>query len=165
VSELTIALCPGSFDPVTNGHINIFERSAKIFDHLIVAVFNNIRKESFFSIEERLELLRESTGHIKNITIDAFDGLLADYVKDKKAGIVVRGLRDQNDFFYETSQMLMLRRMAPNVESVYLMSEHRYSYVSSSAIRELVNFQGNIEGLVPICVEKAIKEKYARKND
>ncbi|WP_196592828.1 pantetheine-phosphate adenylyltransferase [Pectinatus sottacetonis] len=156
---MTIALCPGSFDPVTNGHINIFERAAGIFDHLIVAVFNNIRKTPFLTIEDRLSLLQESTRHINNITIDAFDGLLADYVKDKKADIVVRGLRDQNDFFYETAQMIMLKRMVPDVEMVYLMSEHKYSYVSSSAIRELVRFKGNIEGLVPDCVEKTIKEK------
>ncbi|TCS76690.1 pantetheine-phosphate adenylyltransferase [Pectinatus cerevisiiphilus] len=157
---MTTALCPGSFDPVTNGHINIFERTAKIFDQVIVAVFNNIRKDSFLPIQERLELLRSSTAHIKNITIDSFDGLLADYVTAKNADIVVRGLRDQNDFFYETSQMLMLKRMAPQVESVYLMSEHQYSYVSSSAIRELVNFHGDIKGLVPRCVEKAVKAKF-----
>lgn len=157
---MTIALCPGSFDPVTNGHINIFERASGIFDQVIVAVFNNIKKQSFLSIQERLELLRISTAHIENITIDAFDGLLADYATAKNAGIVVRGLRDQNDFFYETSQMLMLKRMAPQVESVYLMSEHRYSYVSSSAIRELVAFHGDIRGLVPDCVADAVKAKF-----
>lgn len=157
---MTIALCPGSFDPVTNGHINIFERAAKMFDHLIVAVFSNVRKKPFLTIEERLDLLKKSTSHIENITIDAFDGLLADYAKDKKADIIVRGLRDQKDFIYETSQMLMIKHMAPNVEMVYLMSEQRYSYVSSSAIRELVNFHGDIKGLVPTCVENAIIEKF-----
>lgn len=157
---MTIALCPGSFDPVTNGHINIFERAAKMFDHLIVAVFSNVRKKPFLTIEERLDLLKKSTSHIENITIDAFDGLLADYAKDKKADIIVRGLRDQKDFTYETSQMLMIKHMAPNVEMVYLMSEQRYSYVSSSAIRELVNFHGDIKGLVPTCVENAIIEKF-----
>lgn len=157
---MTIALCPGSFDPVTNGHINIFERAAKMFDHLIVAVFSNVRKKPFLTIEERLDLLKKSTSHIENITIDAFDGLLADYAKDKRADVIVRGLRDQKDFIYETSQMLMIKHMAPNVEMVYLMSEQRYSYVSSSAIRELVNFHGDIKGLVPTCVENAIIEKF-----
>ncbi len=157
---MAIALCPGSFDPVTNGHINIFERAAKMFDHLIVAVFSNIRKRPFLTIEERVDLLKKSTSHIENITIDAFDGLLADYAKEKKADIIVRGLRDQKDFIYETSQMLMIKHMAPNMEMVYLMSEQRYSYVSSSAIRELVNFHGDIKGLVPPCVENAIIEKF-----
>lgn len=157
---MTIALCPGSFDPVTNGHINIFERAAKMFDHLIVAVFSNVRKKPFLTIDERLDLLKKSTSHIENITIDAFDGLLADYAKDKRADVIVRGLRDQKDFIYETSQMLMIKHMAPNVEMVYLMSEQRYSYVSSSAIRELVNFHGDIKGLVPTCVENAIIEKF-----
>lgn len=156
---MTVALCPGSFDPVTNGHINIFERSAKIFDELIVAVFYNVRKKSFFSIEERVKLLREATAHIKNIKVDAFDGLLADYVNQKKADVVIRGLRDQNDFFYETTQKIMLRRMAPQAEMIYLMSEHKYSYVSSSVIRELINFHGDVKDFVPICVEEAIKKK------
>ena len=157
---MRIGICPGSFDPVTNGHINIFERAAKMFDHLIVAVFSNIRKRPFLTIEERVDLLKKSTSHIENITIDAFDGLLADYAKEKKADIIVRGLRDQKDFIYETSQMLMIKHMAPNMEMVYLMSEQRYSYVSSSAIRELVNFHGDIKGLVPPCVENAIIEKF-----
>ncbi|MBB5335369.1 pantetheine-phosphate adenylyltransferase [Pectinatus brassicae] len=162
---MTLALCPGSFDPVTNGHINIFERTAKMFDHLVIAVFNNVRKTPFLSIEERVQLLQQATAHIDNVTVDAFDGLLSDYINQKKANVVVRGLRDQNDFFYETSQMLMVKRMAPNVEMMYLMSEHQYSYVSSSAIRELANFHGDIKGLVPDCVENVIRSKYNLSNN
>ena len=162
---MKLALCPGSFDPVTNGHINIFERTAKMFDHLIIAVFNNVRKTPFLSIEERVHLLQQATAHIDNVTVDAFDGLLSDYINKKKADVVVRGLRDQNDFFYETSQMLMIKRMAPNVEMMYLMSEHRYSYVSSSAIRELASFHGDIKGLVPDCVENVIRGKYNLNNN
>lgn len=157
---MTLALCPGSFDPVTNGHINIFERSAKLFDQVIVAVFNNIHKQSLFSLQERLSFLRQTTAHINNITIDSFDGLLADYVTSKKADLIVRGLRDENDFSYERLQMVMLRKMAPQVEAVYLMSEQEYTYVSSSTIRELISFHGAIGDFVPPCVNQAVKLKF-----
>ncbi len=162
--KMTKAICPGSFDPVTNGHIKIFERAAKIFDEIIVGVFSNIRKTPFLPIDERLSLLREATAHIKNLRVDAFDGLLADYARQSGAGVIVRGLRDQNDFFYETSQMMMLKHMAPELESVYLVSEKEYAYLSSSAIREMASFGASIEGLVPPCVEVAIEKKLQKDN-
>lgn len=156
---MTIAICPGSFDPVTNGHIDIFERTAKLFDQVIVGVFNNVNKHPLFSVEERVALLKEATAHIPNIQVDAFGGLLADYAHEKKAHVIIRGLRDANDFLYEFPRAMLLHNMAPDIESMFLTTANRYYHVSSSAIRELAQFGGDITSLVPPCVELAIKAK------
>ena len=156
---MRIAVCPGSFDPVTNGHINIFERASSMFDQIIVGVFHNINKTPFFSMEERVELLRESTRHIENIKIDAFQGLLNDYVRQQGAHIVVRGLRAVADFEYEFQRALLLRQIDPELETVFLMTSNEYSFLSSSGVRELANFNGPVKGLVPECVELAIKAR------
>ena len=156
---MTIAICPGSFDPVTNGHIDIFERTSKLFDQVIVGVFNNVNKHPLFSVEERVALLKEATAHIPNIQVDAFGGLLADYAHEKKAHVIIRGLRDANDFLYEFPRAMLLHNMAPDIESMFLTTANRYYHVSSSAIRELAQFGGDITSLVPPCVELAIKAK------
>lgn len=156
---MTIAICPGSFDPVTNGHIDIFERTAKLFDQVIVGVFNNVNKHPLFSVEERVALLKEATAHIPNIQVDAFGGLLTDYAHEKKAHVIIRGLRDANDFLYEFPRAMLLHNMAPDIESMFLTTANRYYHVSSSAIRELAQFGGDIKSLVPPCVELAIKAK------
>ena len=153
------AVCSGSFDPVTNGHIDIFRRAAKIFDRLIVVVFHNIRKEPFFSVEERMRLIRQSTSDIPNLEVDSFDGLLTDYMSKKDVHIIVRGLRSVTDFEYEQTEEKLLRHLDPSVETVFLDSSHEYSFVSSSAVREIAGFGGDIHGLVPECVERAVAEK------
>lgn len=156
-----IAVCPGSFDPVTQGHIDVFERAARLFDVLIVGVFKNIRKQPYFTVAERMQLLREATQHIANVRIEAFDGLLTDYMKREGAGVIVRGLRSVTDYEYEQKQEQMLHHLAPEIETVFILTDPRYSFVSSSGVREIANFHGDVKGLVPPCVEIAIKERLA----
>ena len=153
------AICTGSFDPVTFGHINIFERAAKLVDELTVCVFVNKKKNFFFDIDERVKLLEESTRHIKNLKVDSFGGLVADYVKTHDINIIFRGLRSTADFEHEFNQVHFTKRLAPNVETVFLLTETNFSFISSSGVRELAKFNGNVEGLVPRCVEIALKEK------
>lgn len=153
------ALCTGSFDPVTNGHVNIFERAATIVDELIVCVFINKNKKSLFSIEERVDLLRESTLHIDNLTVDSSDGLVADYIKKNDINLIIRGLRSSLDFEYEYNQAQMLHHLVPNVNTIYLLTAPEYLFISSSAIRELAQFKGDVHKLVPECVEIALRNK------
>ena len=153
------AICTGSFDPVTNGHINIFERAAAIVDELIVCVFVNNKKKYFFDIEERVELLKESTKHIKNIKIDSFDGLVSDYMHDHNIKIIIRGLRTSADFNYEVNEAQMIKHLDPSIETIFMLTAPEFLFVSSSGIRELANFKGSVKGLVPECVESAIFKK------
>jgi pantetheine-phosphate adenylyltransferase len=153
---LQCAVCPGSFDPVTNGHIDIFERASKMFDVLIVAVFHNPNKRPLFEMEERVALLRQTTSHIPNIKIDCFSGLLNDYVREQKCNVVVRGLRTLSDFEYEFQRALMNKKLAAEIETVFMMTSNEYSFVSSSGIKELAKFGGDVSELVPDCVAKAI---------
>ena len=157
---MRIGVCSGSFDPVTSGHMNIFERASKLFDTLIVAVFCNPNKKPLFTMEERVEMLREATAHIPNIRIDAFSGLLADYVREQGACAIVRGLRTATDFEYEMQRDLFMQHAASDIETVYLMAGGQYSFVSSSGIKEMAKFHGPIKGLVPVNVEQRIIEKY-----
>ena len=150
------AVCTGSFDPVTNGHINIFERAAAIVDELIVCIFVNNRKQSFFTIEKRLELLKESTKHIPNLKVDSFDGLVPDYMAAHDIKIIVRGLRSATDFEYEVNEAQMIKHLAPDTDTIFLLTAPEYLFISSSGIRELAKFGGSVKGLVPECVEKAI---------
>jgi len=158
-----IAICPGSFDPVTNGHVDIFERSSKLFDVLIIAVFHNPNKKPLFDMAERVELLTLATQHIPNVRIDSFSGLLHEYVLQKKSYIVVRGLRALSDFEYEFQRALLIKKISPTIETVFIMTSSEYSFLSSSGIKELAVFGGPITGLVPMCVEdrmsKLIREK------
>ena len=155
------AVCSGSFDPVTNGHIDIFERASQIFDELIVGVFHNIRKKPFFTVEERLVLLEEATRHIPNLRVGSFEGLLPDYMRSVGATVIVRGLRSVTDYEYEQKQEQMLKYIAPDIETVFLLTDPRYSFVSSSGVREIANFHGRVTGLVPECVELAINRHFA----
>ena len=155
------AVCSGSFDPVTNGHIDIFERASGMFDELIVGVFHNIRKQPFFSVEERVELIREATQHIPNLRVSAFSGLLPDYLHEHGARFIVRGLRSVTDFEYELQQAQMIKHIAPDIETVFMLTRQEYAFVSSSGIRELAAFHGSVKGLVPECVERAIQKKAA----
>ena len=152
---MTIAICPGSFDPVTNGHIDIFERASKMFDEVIVGVFNNINKKPLFTVEERVALLKQATAHIPNVKVDCFAGLLADYAHQKNAHVIVRGLRDANEYLYEFPRAMLIL-------NIFITTDNKYYHVSSSAIRELAQFGGDITHLVPHCVELAIHEKIKR---
>ncbi len=154
------AICTGSFDPVTNGHVNIFERAAKLVDELTVCVFVNKNKNYLFDVAERVKLLEESTRHISNVKVDSFDGLVAEYVKAHGINIIIRGLRSTADFSPEFNQLQFNKRLAPEVETVFLLTEINFSFISSSGIRELAKFHGDVSGLVPQCVEVALKSKF-----
>jgi pantetheine-phosphate adenylyltransferase len=156
-----VAIYPGSFDPVTNGHIDIIERGLKLFDKIIVSILYNPNKEYLFSLEERLEMLRDCTKNYKNIEIDSFEGLLVDYAARRKAHAILRGLRAMSDFEYEFQMALMNRRLNRDVQTVFLMTGLRWIFTSSSIIKEAVQFGGNIEGMVPALVKKKLKAKFA----
>ena len=154
------AVYPGSFDPITNGHIYIAERAAAVFDEVIVSVLVNERKTSAFTVEERCVMARESLGHVKNITVDSFNGLLVDYVRQKKAGVIVRGLRAMSDFEYEFQMALMNRQLAPEIETFFIVTDPKYSYVSSSSVREIFHFGGTVRDVVPQGVYERLRERY-----
>lgn len=153
------AICTGSFDPVTNGHVNIFERAAKLVDELTVCVFINKTKNYLFSMEERVELLRSATVHIDNLTVDSFNGLASDYIKHHDINVIIRGLRSATDFEYEVNKAQMMRHLVPTVDTIFLLTAPEFLFISSSGIRELAHFGGNVHGLVPECVEFALQEK------
>ena len=147
-----IAVYPGSFDPVTNGHIDIVERAAKIFDVVYVAVIINPEKKAFFALEDRTEMLKRSLGHVRKARVESFDGLLVDYARRKKASAIVRGLRAVSDFDYEFQMSLTNLRMCPEIETVFIMTDYKYSYLSSSLVKQLAHFGGSVSGLVPKAV-------------
>jgi len=154
-----IAIYPGSFDPVTNGHLDILERGLYIFDHVIMAILVNPSKKSLFTVEERVEMLRECTKDIENVEIDTFDGLLVDYAKSCNASAILRGMRAVSDFEYEFQLALMNRRFNRDIQTVFLMTGLRWIYTSSSIIKEAARFNGDISGMVPAYVVKKIKAK------
>ena len=155
------AIYPGSFDPVTNGHIDIIERGLKLFDKVIVAVLHNPGKNSLFSVPERAELLRQSLHHFPNIEVDTFDGLLVDYAEQKGADAILRGMRAVSDFEYEFQLALMNRRLNREIQTVFLMTGLRWIFTSSSIIKEAASFGGNIEGMVPQPVLEKLKNRFA----
>lgn len=157
-----IAVYPGSFDPITNGHLDLIQRALKIFDHIIVAVATNAFKQSLFTIEERMEMIRESLKDHPQITIDSFEGLLVNYARRQKARAILRGLRAVTDFEYEFQLAMMNRRLEPEVETVFLMTGLRWVFLSSSILKEAAVHGGNIEGMVPEIVVKKLREKFAR---
>ena len=150
---------PGSFDPVTNGHLDIIERAASIFDNVVVAVLNNPNKKAFFSVEERIELLRKTTVDFPNIEIDCFSGLLIDFVKRKDINVIIKGLRAVSDFENEFQMALMNKKLSPKVETMFMMTSSKYSYISSSIIKEVATLNGCINGLDPKVVEEALFNK------
>ncbi|MEN6371992.1 MAG: pantetheine-phosphate adenylyltransferase [Armatimonadota bacterium] len=156
------AVCPGSFDPVTCGHIDVIERAARVFEEVIVAVAPNPAKKHLFSLEERIEMLQETTSHLQNVRVDYFDGLLVDYVRQQNAGVIVKGLRALSDFELEFQMALVNRNLTPEVETVFMMTGAEYSYVSSSIVREIAGFGGSVKGLVPETVEYRLKEKFRK---
>ncbi len=160
-----VAIYPGSFDPVTNGHLDIAERGLKLFDKIIIAILYNPGKTYLFTVEERIEMLRESFQGESNVEIDSFNGLLVDYAVKKNANAVLRGMRAVSDFEYEFQLALMNRRLNRDVETVFLMTGLRWIFTSSSIIKEAAKFGGNIEGMVPSKVEQRLKEKLGFASD
>jgi pantetheine-phosphate adenylyltransferase len=152
------AIYPGSFDPITNGHFDIIERSAKLFDEVIVAVLINVEKQPMFSTDERVEMIREVSPW-PNVRVDTFEGLLVHYAVAQGAQVIVRGIRAVSDYEYELQMALMNRRLEPNVETVFLMAGEAYSYLSSRLIKEVFKLGGSINGLVPQLVEQRMKER------
>lgn len=158
-----IAVYPGSFDPITNGHLDIIQRALKIFDRIIVAVAKNPVKVPFFTSEERMEMIRVSLVDHPRVTIDTFDGLLVEYAKSKDARIILRGLRAVTDFEYEFQLAMINRRLEPEIETVFLMTGLRWVFLSSSILKEAASHGGNIEGMVPEVVYQKLREKLGLK--
>ena len=156
-----LAVYPGSFDPITNGHIDIIQRSLACFERVLVAIANNVRKTPLFSVEERTRHLREACTDPR-LEIDSFDGLLMEYVKQRQASVVVRGLRALADFEYEFQLAHMNRRLAPNVETLFMMTGEHDFFVSSSLVKEVASFGGDVSGMVPEGVRRALLAKYAK---
>ena len=155
-----IAVYPGSFDPVTNGHLDLIERGSKIFSRLFVAVLRNQDKDPMFEIEERLEMLRQTTSAWPNVEVDSFHGLLADYARRKEARVILRGIRAVSDYEYELQMALMNRKLAPQVETVFMLPAEAYSFLSSRLVREVARLGGSLRGLVPTPVEERLKNKF-----
>jgi pantetheine-phosphate adenylyltransferase len=153
------ALYPGTFDPPTNGHIDLIQRGAKLFDHLIVAILNNPVKNPLFTVEERVEMLRESTAALDNVTVATFDGLMVEFARQQGVSAVLRGIRAISDYEYEFQMALMNRRLAPEIETVFLQPAGRYSFVSSRMLKEVFAFGGDISGLVPPNVLKRLRDR------
>ena len=153
------AIYPGSFDPLTNGHLDLIERGTKIFDELVVAILRNSEKSPLFTLDERVEMLKSTTKHYNNVSIETFDGLLVDYVAKQKARVVLRGIRAISDYEYELQMALMNRKLQPQLETVFMMPALAYSYLSSRLVREIAQLGGAVTGLVPEPVEKQLLEK------
>jgi pantetheine-phosphate adenylyltransferase len=158
------AIYPGSFDPVTNGHLDIIERGSKLFDEIIIAILVNPEKKALFTIEERREMIEEAVAEIDNrgcaLRVDAFQGLLVKYAVERQAETIVRGIRAVSDYEYELQMALMNRRLEPRIETVFMMAAEAYSYVSSRLVKEIYHLGGAIEGLVPHTVEARMRRKF-----
>ena len=160
---LKIAIYPGSFDPLTLGHVDLVHRAARLFERLVLAVSESSLKETLFTLDERLTMARHLTKDITNLEVDTFDGLLVNYVRSKGASVIVRGLRAFSDFEYEFQMALTNRKMAPDVETLFMMPKEIYSYVSSSVVREISALGGNTSEFVPDFVQTALKKKHTAK--
>ncbi len=155
-----VAVYPGSFDPITNGHLDILARGLELFDTLIIAIARNIEKQGLFTIPERMELIRESVKGNGNVILDSFDGLLVEYVKKVNARFVIRGLRAMSDFEYEFQMASMNRNLNQGMDTIFMMTSKDYFFVSSRTIKEVASFGGSVKGCVPDVVERALKDKF-----
>src|SRR6202045_4949692 len=161
-AEMKRAIYPGSFDPVTNGHLDVVERARKLFDEVIVAVAYNDEKSPLFTLEERLGLLRQTLGKIDNVRIAHFSGLLVDFAREQQASAVIRGLRAISDFEFEFQMALMNRKLEGNVETMFLMPKEEYTYLSSRLVKEIARLGGDVSQFVPSIVAKALAKKFSR---
>lgn len=158
MSKVT-AIYPGSFDPVTNGHLDLIERGSKIFDHLVVAILRNQEKSPLFDVNERVDMLREVTRHFPSVEVDLFNGLLMDYARQKNATVILRGIRAISDYEYEMQMAMMNRKLQPDVETVFMMPAVQFSYLSSRVVREVAFLGGSLHDLVPPIVEERLRAK------
>jgi pantetheine-phosphate adenylyltransferase len=158
-----VAIYPGSFDPITNGHLDVIERGSRLFDRLIVSILRNESKSPLFSVEERIEMLREAVRPFPNVEVESFDGLLADYALRKNAGAILRGIRAISDYENELQMALMNRRLQPGLETVFLLAGEAFSFISSRLVKEVISLGGNIAGLVPPLVEQRLRERMKHK--
>jgi len=159
---MKLAVYPGSFDPLTNGHVDIIERGIHLFDKIIVAVLVNVEKSPLFTMQERIEILRDVFKGQPNVEVDTFEGLLVDYVATRQADVIVRGLRALSDFETEFQMAMMNRRLSPHDETVFMMPAEKYTYISSRLIKEVFSLGGQVHGLVPEVVETRLKQKQLR---
>ncbi len=156
---MRVAVYPGSFDPITNGHLNIIRRASKLYDRLIVGVLDNINKKPLFSAIERKEMIDELIKDLPNVSCDVFSGLLVDFAKQNGASVIVKGLRTVADFEYEFQMALLNKALDPEYETMFMMTDSKYSYISSSMVKEVAKYKGELEGLAPFNVIKRIKDK------
>ncbi len=154
-----VAIYPGSFDPITSGHLDLIERGARLFDKLIVSILRNETKEPLFTVEERMDMLTEVVGDYPNVHVDCFDGLLVEYAASKSATVLLRGIRAVSDYEYELQMALMNRRLRPDIETVFLLAGEAHSFISSRLVKEVISLGGNISGLVPPCVETRLRDR------
>ncbi|EKP93719.1 pantetheine-phosphate adenylyltransferase [Thermaerobacter subterraneus] len=160
---MTIALCPGSFDPITNGHLDIIERASRLFDQVLVTVFINSSKQPWFTPEERVELARQATAHLPNVSVDAYDGLLVEYARRKGARVIVKGLRAVSDFEYEFQMAQINKQLAGELETLFMMTRPENAYLSSSIVKELARYGVDPAGLVPDVVRPALAARAAER--
>jgi pantetheine-phosphate adenylyltransferase len=158
MSEI-VAVYPGSFDPLTNGHVDIIQRGSRFFDRIVIAVLVNVEKAPLFTASERVDIAREVFRDQPNVDVDTFHGLLVDYARARRASVIVRGLRAVSDFEYEMQMALMNRRLSPDVETIFMMPAEPYTYVSSRLVKEVVALGGSVHGLVPDIVERRLRDK------
>jgi len=158
-NKQVVAIYPGSFDPVTNGHLDLIARAAVIFDRVVVAVTRNPEKDSLFEVKERTEMLEAVTFDWKNVEVDVFDGLLVEYAKGRGAGVILRGIRAVSDYEYELQMAMMNRKLEAQIETVFMLPAEAYSFVSSRLVKELARLGGSIKGFVPALVEQRLKDK------
>lgn len=158
---MATALCPGSFDPPTNGHIDVIERASRYFDTVVVAVIANPSKQPLFTLEERSNLLRDALTHVDNVEITSFDGLLVDFAKDRELGVVVKGLRAISDFEYELQMAQMNSNLLPELDTMFMTAKPEWAFLSSSLVKEVARYGGAVEGLVPPGVAKALHEAFS----
>ena len=155
-----LAIYPGTFDPITNGHLDIIQRAVNLFDRVMVGVTTNLAKTPLFSAQERVEMIRNSVSNISNVAVEHFDGLLMDYAKKKKASVIIRGLRAITDFEFEFQMALVNRKLAENIVTVFLMPNEKYTYLNSTIVKEVAKFEGDVRSFVPKDVDDRLRKKF-----
>lgn len=160
-TDSVVAIYPGSFDPLTNGHLDLIHRGRRLVGKLVVSVLNNEAKHPLFSVEERMQMLRESVGRLDNVEIDSFDGLLAEYASRRGASVILRGIRAISDYEYELQMALMNRRLRPDIETMFLLAGEGNSFLSSRLVKEVARLGGNVSGLVPAAVERRLAARFS----
>lgn len=159
---MRVAVYPGSFDPITNGHLDIIKRASKVYDRVVVGVLDNINKKPLFTAEERREMINRVTADIENVECDAFSGLLVDFAKQKNATVIIKGLRTVADFEYEFQMALLNKALNPEYETMFMMTNSEYSYISSSMVKEVAKYNGCLEGFIPAAIIPDITNKYIK---